>query len=67
MVGGHGGADGGRICCAVMAALAREPSVGPAEALRRSMMTMLDPSKKAVRQSPSMAPFVLADEGRGAK
>jgi hypothetical protein len=50
-----------------MAALAREPSVGPAEALRRSMMTMLGPSKKAVRQSPSMAPFVLADEGRGAK
>jgi tetratricopeptide (TPR) repeat protein len=46
------------------AELAKDPSIGRAEALRRSMMAMLDPSQPAEFAHPlAWAPFVLAGEG----
>jgi CHAT domain-containing protein len=45
-------------------ALAQDPSIGRAEALRRSMMAMLDPSQPDDFAHPqAWAPFVLAGEG----
>jgi len=46
------------------AELAKDPSVGRAEALRRAMMAMLDPSNPRKFAHPfAWAPFVLAGEG----
>jgi CHAT domain-containing protein len=46
------------------AELAKDPTIGRAEALRRSMMVMLDPSKPPEFAHPlAWAPFVLAGEG----
>ena len=46
------------------AELAKDPTIGRAEALRRSMMAMLDPSEPAEFAHPlAWAPFVLAGEG----
>jgi CHAT domain-containing protein len=46
------------------AELARDPTIGRAEALRRSMMAMLDPSQPPEFAHPrAWAPFVLAGEG----
>jgi CHAT domain-containing protein len=46
------------------AEFAKDPSIGRAEALRRSMVAMLDPSQPAEFAHPlSWAPFVLAGEG----
>ena len=45
-------------------ALMKEPSIGRAEALRRSMMAMLDPANPPEFAHPlAWAPFVLAGEG----
>jgi CHAT domain-containing protein len=45
--------------------LAKMPSIGRAEALRRSMMAMLDPSNSPTFAHPLVwAPFSLAGEGR---
>jgi CHAT domain-containing protein len=44
--------------------LAKDPTIGRAEALRRSMMAMLDPTQPAEFAHPAAwAPFVLAGEG----
>jgi CHAT domain-containing protein len=44
--------------------LAKDPTIGRAEALRRSMMAMLDPSSPPEFAHPlAWAPFVLAGEG----
>jgi CHAT domain-containing protein len=44
--------------------LAKDPTIGRAEALRRSMMAMLDPSNPPEFAHPlAWAPFVLAGEG----
>jgi CHAT domain-containing protein len=46
------------------AELAKDPAIGRAEALRRSMMAMLDPANPPEFAHPSAwAPFVLAGEG----
>jgi hypothetical protein len=46
------------------AALAGEPSIGRAEAFRRAMMAMLDPSKPGEFAHPQVwAPFALVGEG----
>jgi CHAT domain-containing protein len=46
------------------AELARDPSIGRAEALRRSMIAMLDPAGPPEFAHPlGWAPFVLAGEG----
>jgi CHAT domain-containing protein len=44
--------------------LAKDPTIGRAEALRRSMMAMLDPTNPQEFAHPlAWAPFVLAGEG----
>ena len=46
------------------AELAKHPSIGRAEALRRAMMAMLDPANPAEFAHPlAWAPFVLVGEG----
>ena len=46
------------------AELAKDPTIGRAEALRRAMMAMLDPSQPPELAHPlAWAPFVLAGEG----
>ena len=50
------------------AALAQESSIGRAEAFRRAMMAMLEPSKPACFAHPQVwAPFILVGEGGGSK
>jgi tetratricopeptide (TPR) repeat protein len=50
----------------IFAELAKDPSIGRAEALRRSMMAMLDPKNSPEFAHPSAwAAFVLAGEGGG--
>jgi CHAT domain-containing protein len=45
--------------------LARDPSIGRSEALRRSMLKLLDPTSPVELAHPmAWAPFVLAGEGR---
>jgi len=53
-----------KLTTGAFAALAKDPTIGRAEALRRSMMAMLDPSEPAEFAHPlAWAPFVLAGEG----
>jgi CHAT domain-containing protein len=53
-----------KLTTGAFAELARDPSIGRAEALRRSMMAMLDPSNPPELSHPmAWAPFVLAGEG----
>ena len=54
-----------KLTTGAIAELAKTPSIGRAEALRRSMMAMLDPSKPPVFAHPLVwAPFSLAGEGQ---
>jgi CHAT domain-containing protein len=53
-----------KLTTGTFAELAKDPSIGRAEALRRSMMAMLDPENPPEFAHPSAwAPFVLAGEG----
>jgi CHAT domain-containing protein/Flp pilus assembly protein TadD len=53
-----------KLTTGAFAELAKEPAIGRSEALRRSMMAMLDPSNPAELSHPmAWAPFVLAGEG----
>jgi CHAT domain-containing protein len=53
-----------RLITGTFAALAQDPSIGRAEALRRSMMTMLDPASPPEFAHPAAwAPFVVVGEG----
>jgi CHAT domain-containing protein/tetratricopeptide (TPR) repeat protein len=53
-----------KLTTGTFAQLAQDPSIGRAEALRRSMMAMLDPANPPEFAHPSAwAPFVLAGEG----
>jgi CHAT domain-containing protein/Tfp pilus assembly protein PilF len=53
-----------KITTGAFAELAKEPSIGRAEALRRSMMAMLDPSNPPAFSHPlAWAPFTLTGEG----
>jgi CHAT domain-containing protein/tetratricopeptide (TPR) repeat protein len=53
-----------KLTTGAFAALARNPGIGRAEALRQSMMAMLDPSNPPELSHPlAWAPFVLAGEG----
>jgi CHAT domain-containing protein len=53
-----------QLTTAAFAELAQGPAIGRAEALRRSMMAMLDPSQPPEFAHPlAWAPFVLAGEG----
>jgi CHAT domain-containing protein len=53
-----------KLTTGAFAELAKDPTIGRAEALRRSMMVMLDPSQPAEFAHPlAWAPFVLAGEG----
>ena len=53
-----------KLTTGAFAELAKDPTIGRAEALRRSMMAMLDPSEPAEFAYPlAWAPFVLAGEG----
>jgi CHAT domain-containing protein len=53
-----------KLTTGTFAELARDPSIGRAEALRRAMMAMLDPKNPPKFAHPlAWAPFVLAGEG----
>jgi CHAT domain-containing protein len=53
-----------KLTTGAFAELAKDPTIGRAEALRRSMMAMLDPSQPPEFAHPlAWAPFVLAGEG----
>jgi CHAT domain-containing protein len=53
-----------KLTTGTFAELANDPSIGRAEALRRSMMAMLDPANPSKFAHPlAWAPFVLAGEG----
>jgi CHAT domain-containing protein/Tfp pilus assembly protein PilF len=54
-----------KLTTGAIAELAKAPAIGRAEALRRSMMAMLDPSNPPAFAHPLVwAPFSLAGEGR---
>jgi CHAT domain-containing protein len=53
-----------RLTTGAFAELAKDPTIGRAEALRRAMMAMLDPANPPEFAHPrAWAPFVLAGEG----
>jgi CHAT domain-containing protein len=53
-----------KLTTGAFAELAKDPSIGRAEALRRSMMAMLDPDSPPEFAHPlAWAPFALAGEG----
>jgi CHAT domain-containing protein/Tfp pilus assembly protein PilF len=53
-----------RLTTGAFSALTKDPSIGRAEALRRSMMAMMDPANPVELSHPmAWAPFVLAGEG----
>jgi CHAT domain-containing protein len=57
-----------KLTTGAFAELAKDPTIGRAEALRRSMMAMLDPANPTEFAHPlAWAPFVLAGESGSAR